>query len=78
MKTTQSIFTMEMVNEVIVMKLPEAKAYALEKIADSDGVKEITKTKARLAVNKARSTSNLALTMSNWILAHPTEGLKVG
>lgn len=77
MKTTQSIFTMEMVNQVVVMKLPEAKALALEAIADSDSAKEITKTKARLAVNKARSTNALALTMSNWILAHPTEGLKV-
>jgi len=72
-----SIFNMDSVNEIIAMPLPAAKARALEIIEDSDSAKAITKTKATLAVNKAKSSTNLAQTMTNWMLAHPDEGLKV-
>lgn len=75
--TTQSIFTMDMVNQVLAMDITSAKKFALQAIADAEGPKPQTKAKARNVVIKSRDTKKLAFAMSSWILAHPTEGLKV-
>lgn len=73
-----SIFTMEDVNHVLGKPLAEAKAYALSAIADrSENVKAMTVTKAKQMILKCRDSKAIAFGMSGWILAHPTEGLKV-
>lgn len=72
-----SIFTMEDVNHVITKSLDEAKAYALSVIERAENVKPLTVTKARHMVCRCRNSNALAVAMSSWILAHPSEGLKV-
>jgi len=72
-----SIFTMEHVNEVLKKDLQEAKSQMIEMVTSSKGPRPVTKNKAKIAIDKARTKEQLAFTMANWILAHPDEGLKV-
>lgn len=72
-----SIFTMEDVNEVVKLKLVEAKSYAFHVIDDSKTARVMTKQKARKVVASAKTSEHLASAMVGWILAHPDEGLKV-
>lgn len=72
-----SIFTMVHVNAVTKMNLSQAHKFVVNIIADDKIAKDATKSKALYEISKARSTTQLAMTMSNWILAHPDEGLKV-
>lgn len=72
-----SLFTMDDVNKVIKLSLVEAKAFAMEVIRKDEKAKPVTRVKAIQVVSKARTPKDLAFSMSSWILAHPTEGLKV-
>lgn len=74
---TASIFTMDHVNTVIKMEFTEAKRYALEIVMQDGGARDKTKAKAKQMIAKTKNTNNLAYAMSCWILAHPSEGLKV-
>lgn len=74
---TQSIFTMDNVREVLTMPIQEAKRYALGIVTDDQNAKPVTKVKARQMIGKCTRTDKLAFAMSSWILAHPSENLKV-
>ena len=72
-----SVFDIEDVRKVVQMgKLAEAKAYALDKIANSTANSK-NKTQISEIVKKSTSVNSLATAMTNHILAHPSEGLKV-
>lgn len=74
---TESIFTMADVHKVIGMPLVEAKRHAMDVIMQNSTAKDKTKAKAKMMVNKCTTSDKLAFAMSSWILAHPSEGLKV-
>jgi NAD(P)H-nitrite reductase large subunit len=74
---TQSIFTMENVNEVIKMNFEDARKFAIDLITKAEGVKPETKVKARNTITRVNTSQKIAFAMSSWILAHPSEGLKV-
>lgn len=74
---TSSIFKMEDVNTIIKLPLSEAKKFALDVINSDVHAKLVTKNKARLAIAKANTSQKIAFAMAGWILAHPSEGLKV-
>jgi len=74
---TESIFTMDDVNKVIKMPIADAKRYALDLIMQDEHAKDKTKAKAKMMVAKCTAADKLAYAMSCWILAHPSEGLKV-
>lgn len=75
-------FVQKHVNDVASMKdLRAATAYATE-VIDSfikqhPQVHPDNVRKARAIVSKSRTTLQLAMAMQNFILAHPSEGLKV-
>ncbi len=73
----ESIFKMDDVSAVIKMDLASAKRYAMDIIMQDEHAKDKTKAKAKMMVNKCTSAEKLAFAMSSWILAHPSEGLKV-
>jgi len=72
-----SVFTMNHVNEVSKMKdHGKAKEYA-HNIVDSSSAQPHNKSSIKHMIDKSKSAQNLALGMSNHVLAHPSEGLKV-
>lgn len=72
-----SIFTNEDGHAVMALPLDEAKQHCLRVIDAAEGPKPTTKKKAKILVQKQRSTTQLATAIYGWILAHPSEGLKV-
>lgn len=72
----QSMFSMDDVNRIIKMPLDEAKAEAL-KIVQNSKANSTNKGKAVIAIGKAMTVVTIAKTMSNYILAHPSNDLKV-
>lgn len=73
-----SVFTMDDVHTVMAMpNLTKAKEFALAKVAATETLRDATRVKANRIISGARSNTNLGMSMSNWILAHPDEGLKV-
>lgn len=73
-----SIFAMEQVNTVMLMDAPDARRFIEDVIKADTTAKPITKTKARNQILRHGNDSvKMATAMSNWILAHPDEGLKV-
>lgn len=74
---TSSIFNMTHVNEIMTMSYGEAVKHARSIVQNNKHAKATTKNKAFLMIQKSRSPHALAYAMSSWILAHPTEGLKV-
>jgi hypothetical protein len=72
-----SVFTMDHVNEVSKMKdHGKAKEYA-HGIVDSSSAQPHNKSSIKNMIDKSKSAQNLAFGMSNHVLAHPSEGLKV-
>jgi|GEM_PF-3842167 len=73
-----SAFNMDHVREVSEMKdHAAAKAHA-HKIVDASTANAGNKAKLKQMINSSRNTAHLAQGMSNHILAHPSENLKVG
>lgn len=75
-------FTMADVQRVLdCASVDEAKAVLNAKIAqfkvDHPKVHSENLSKAIVAIDKARSKHQLAFTVTNFVLAHPSEGLKV-
>lgn len=66
----QSVFTMDLVNEIMLMKDTKQAIAHVISIIDASPARPATKTKAKTAVMKAKNISSLAQTMSNFILAH--------
>ena len=72
-----SVFNMDHVNQVAVMtNLAEAKKFALD-ILNNSTANASNKAKIKKVIESSRSVVNLAVAMSNHLLAHPGEGLKV-
>lgn len=71
-----SVFNMDHVNAITVMDITSAKKYALDLIKSSTAN---AKNKANMSshVIRSKDVTSLALTMTNHILAHPSENLKV-
>ncbi len=73
-----SAFNMDHVREVSGMKdHAAAKAHA-HKIVDASTANAGNKAKLKAMINGSKNVSHLAQGMSNHILAHPSENLKVG
>jgi hypothetical protein len=72
-----SVFNMDHVKQVVAMtNLAEAKKFALE-ILNNSTANCGNKIKIKKVIESSRTVTNLAMTMSNHMLAHPGEGLKV-
>jgi len=71
-----SSFTMDHVNAVVKMPHHEAKKHAHAAV-DSSSATPVNKKKMKMMVDSSRSSGHLAQGMSNFMLAHPSEGLKV-
>ena len=75
--TTTSVFTMDDVHAVSALSLQEAKDMIHAIAKEDKRMKPITKLKLQREVDAARNVQKLAMTMTNWILAHPSENLRV-
>ena len=75
--TTTFVFTMDDVYAVFALSLQEAKDMIHAIAKEDKRMKPITKLKLQREVNAARNVQKLAMTMTNWILAHPSENLRV-
>lgn len=72
-----SVFSMDHVNQVATMtNLAEAKKFATN-ILENSTANAGNKAKIKKVIESSRTVLNLATAMSNHILAHPAEGLKV-
>ena len=70
-------FTMDCVNAVLSSKtLEEAKQKALIQLKSIKNPREHNLIKAQTMIDSAKTTKDLALKISNFILAHPSERLK--
>jgi len=72
-----SVFSMEDVAKVAGLPIGQAKEYAISIVTEASDIKNATRMKAQRQILKAPTSASLATTMTNWILAHPSEGLKV-
>lgn len=71
-------FTMEDARVIDAMQdIEEAKKYALERIAAQPNALPSNIKKATEAINKAITKNQLVLTVGSFVMAHPSEGLKV-
>lgn len=72
-----SVFTMDHVNEVAKMKdHGKAKEYA-HGIVDASEARPHNKASIKLMIDGSRHVNDLARSMANHVLAHPSEGLRV-
>lgn len=74
-------FTMPDANKVLTLRLDLAKLYCLGKVDafvhEHPGTHETNIVKAKRMVMRARSSHELAIHISNFILAHTSENLSV-
>lgn len=71
-------FTIDVVNEIIKAKtINEGKQIAFDAIKKFPNAKQKSIDKATLMVNNTTNISQLAFAVSNFILAHPSENLKL-
>lgn len=77
-KIEPGFFTMEDAKVVdSISDLEEAKRYALERIVAQPNALPHNTKKATEAVKAATSKNQLVLTIGSFVMAHPSEGLKV-
>lgn len=70
-------FTMDTVSAVLAMQdLEQAKQFAFSIVKESSTARSTNVDKANSMINKATSVKKLALDISNFMLAHPSENLK--
>jgi len=74
--TSSPLFTIDHVNFAAKAPLEDAKATLCTYIDEHSGIKPVTAFRAKRMVQTAKNRSSLAIALSNWILAHPREGLK--
>jgi hypothetical protein len=72
-----SSFTIDHVNQVATTKDHDAAKKIAHKAVDSSTANPKNKAKMKMMINSSRNTAHLAQGMSNYMLAHPSEGLKV-
>ena len=71
-------FTMDDVVAVEKIKdLAAAKAYAVERVEAQLNAKPANISKAKAHIAHAKSVVQLMMTLTNYVLAHPSEHLKV-
>ncbi len=77
----KGFFTMDDVNHIKGLNIGEAKLYVAgilcEHMRNHPNTRWANINKAEKIVNTARSTTELMFSLTNFILAHPSEGLKV-
>ncbi len=79
----QGFFTQTNVNHIATQcrSADEGKNYLTsiidQHITDHPGTKPENVVKIRQAIQKARNVRDLVFTVQNFVLAHPSEGLKV-
>ncbi len=74
----KGFFTMEDVNKISVMtNIQEAKQYALSRVTAQPNAHLENINKATTVINKAKNINQLVLSISNFVLAHTSEGLSV-
>lgn len=77
-KGGHSVFTMDHVRQVAGMKdHGKAKELAHGVVDSNKTALASTKSKIKGIIDRSRNTRDLAMAMSNHIMAHPSEGLKV-
>ncbi len=76
-KKDAPVFSMEDLKVYEAMDLKDAKEAALAKLAASTANASNKKQIADV-ISKSRTVGGLLISLSNHILAHPSEGLKVG
>jgi hypothetical protein len=76
-KRNESLFNMDDVTKVVSMNLDDAKAYVKNKL-DSTKIKVTPSGKSKIMsmMQQAKTAVKLGQKMSDFILAHPGEGLK--
>lgn len=72
-----SVFTMDHVNNIVKMTDHAAAKKEAHKIVDASTANPTNRRRIKLMINQSRNVADLARGMSNHILAHPSEGLKV-
>ena len=72
-----STFTMDHVKEIASMKDHSAAKKRAHEIIDGSAAKPANRAKMKMMVNGSRSSDHLAQGMTNFMLAHPGEGLAV-
>lgn len=72
-----SVFTMDHVNQVAVMKDHAAAKELAHGVVDSSSANPKNKMKIKAMIDSSKNPAHLAQGMSNHILAHPGEGLRV-
>jgi len=72
-----SVFTMDHVNDVAKMTDHSKAKQHVHNIVDASNAKEQNKKSIKSMIDKSRGVRDLVMGMSNHILAHPSEGLKV-
>ena len=70
-------FTMDDVRAIEKMNLTAAKEFALSKINAMPNARRENLVKATNVVNRAKNVPALMFSMTNFVLAHPSENLKV-
>jgi len=76
-KKGHSSFTMDHVNAVAGMKDHAAAKKIAHEAIDSSTANDQNRKRMKMMVNGSKSSNHLAQGMSNHVLAHPSEGLKV-
>jgi hypothetical protein len=74
----KGFFSMDDVRAIEKLSINDAKKYSKDKIAAMPNARPNNIKKATEAVDKARSVVALMQTMTNFLLAHPSEGLGMG
>ncbi|NCP97733.1 hypothetical protein GW796_05765 [archaeon] len=72
----KSIFNMDDVDKIIKMTIEDGKKYIKQKLDAANNLTPQTKSKVIGVINTATTPTKLGISVSNFILAHPKEGLK--
>ena len=71
-------FNMDLIKQVCALSnITEAKSLCYDAIESMQGASAFNKNKARIVVDKATTIQKLAITLTNFMFAHPSENLKV-
>ena len=71
-------FTVDILNVINTTRnLADAKQIAVNAITDKPDAREHNKKKALAVINQARSKTQLLISLGNFMLAHPSEGLSM-
>lgn len=72
----KSVFVMADVDKIVKMDLEDAKSYIQKKLEGTKNLTTQNKAKIMGVIRTATTPAKLGISISNFILAHPGEGLK--